>query len=71
MKSPVLVVPWTSRYQQAAPTYCTQFCPLYIFYTEEVSIGLLHARDQYTKQSFYTIIILPDEGLIRAGTCMS
>ena len=42
------VLPWTPpTYKQAAPTYFVQFCPLYIFYTEEFPAILLYARDQY------------------------
>ena len=68
----ILIVPRTSpKFQQAAPTYHALFCLLYLYYTEEASTVLLHARDQYTKQLFYTIIVLPDDGLIRAKTCRS
>ena len=50
MKIPVL--PQTSpTYQQAAPTYCAQFGPLYIFYTEESPLAVLNARVQYIKQT--------------------
>jgi len=42
-------------------TYCLQFCPIYIFCTEEFSTVLLHARDQYSQKSFCTIIVLRDD----------
>jgi len=45
------VLPRTpTTHQQAAPTYFVQFCPLYIFCTEEFPAVLLNARDQYIKQ---------------------
>jgi len=40
----------------------------YIFYTEEFLAVLLHARDQYIKQLFYTIL-LPDYGPIMPSVC--
>jgi hypothetical protein len=34
------------------------------FYIEELPVVLLRAIDQYIKQLFYTIIVLPDDRLI-------
>ena len=47
------------------PVHCSVH---YIFYTEEFSAVLLHARDQYIKQLFYTIL-LPDYGPIMPNAC--
>jgi len=58
-------LPW------APPTYCAQFGPLYILYTEEFPLAVLHARVQYIKQSFHTITVLPDDGPVRPETCSS
>lgn len=43
--------------QQAAPTYCKQFCLPFIFYTEQFLSVPLPTRDQYKKQSFCTVIL--------------
>jgi hypothetical protein len=64
------------KYQQAAPTYCTQLGLLYILYTEEFPIlyteefpfSVPHVTDQYFKHPFHTITVLPDDGPVRPKT---
>jgi len=56
------MVPTLSTHKQALQLKCAQFYLLYMFYTKAYSTVLLHARDQYIKQSFYTIIVLLDVG---------
>jgi hypothetical protein len=48
---------------------CAQFGPLHIYYTEEISAVLPHARDQYIKQSFSTMysLIMGQSGPKHAG----
>lgn len=59
------------RINTVAPACSVQLYPLHVYNAEEFSIILLRARDQYIKQSFYKIIVLPDDGLIKPETCMS
>jgi len=40
-------------------------------YTYSTLKNSQHARDQYIKQSFYEIFVLPGNGQIRPETCMS
>jgi hypothetical protein len=44
-------------------TSITQFGPLCLLCTEELPVVFLHAKDQYINQSFYTVFVLPDEGV--------
>ena len=39
--------------------YCTQLCPMYTFYTEEMSTVLLHTTDKYINKSFYIQLLYP------------
>jgi len=55
-------LPWTP------PTYCTQLGLLYILYTEEFPLAVPHVTDQYFKQPFHTITVLPDDGPVRPKT---
>jgi len=41
-----------------------------MLYTEEFP-AVLYTRDQYILQSFYTIIVLPDDGPVRSKICRS
>jgi hypothetical protein len=46
------------NYQHAAPTYGTQFLPIYIFYTDAIPAFRLRATYKYIKQTFYTIMVI-------------
>ena len=49
---------------------CTIRSTLYIICTAGTAVVLLHAVDQYIKQSFYAITVLPnDDGPVRPETC--
>jgi hypothetical protein len=37
-------------------------------YTEEFAVVLIHVRDQYIKQSFNAIIVLPDDWPVKLET---
>ena len=64
-----ILLPWTlPDYQEPAQSYWAQFGPLYRFYTEFLVV-LLYARDQYIKQQFCAIILLPDDGALLPETC--
>jgi hypothetical protein len=39
-----------------------------ISYTKEFPAVLLHARNQHTEQSFYAIIVFPDDGPVSPKT---
>jgi hypothetical protein len=50
-----------AAYQQAAPTYCAQVCPIIIFYIEEFPVVL---RERNKCIALY-IIVLPNDRPIR------
>jgi len=39
-----------------------------ISYTKELPVVLLHTRNQHTEQSFYAIIVFPDDGPVSPKT---
>jgi hypothetical protein len=51
---------------------CTIRSALHIIYTGGTAVVLLHAVDQFIKQPFYAITVLPnDDGPVRPETCSS
>jgi len=53
-------------FQEAAPTYCTILSD-----TPKIFNGSSRSKDQYIKQSFCTVIAIPDDEAIRPETCRS